>query len=804
MGEYNNELELWEQGTIKDAFLMARLISDLHLEESVNNLIRRYVMEQLLFMPGGTQMFDQLCVAAHSVLTSTLFHDEMPIHEMPSVLYTSLRQETSELVEGAIQGKRGILARVSVSAVGSVPALTNIPGAEELAACTKQNPFSRDIMLARGERQSLESFEEQLACFERCKGAIDRYCEASATFTKCRAISGGPGCGKTFVMIVSVVYGMSRGLCVMITCLLAKRADLLGGIHVHNLFAIPVREGSSVHRLAELAAISLYKSPERLAFLQRLDVLFFDELGQASCELISCIDMILRRVRGSDQFLGGVLLIATIDPLQLKPIDGRPFLVSPFVITCFRFSVLKHSVRAANDPFLQRIQDISRMLTHEYTPEILAEMSELLRTHCTFVDSWSDPHITNTMLRCFGKNAAIRQEGIRFMNEIGASGVRVLYREADDFELSTLSHSHWQPATPPVVRALTKEVREPKILPFYDMAVYEMTYNKANHFSHSQIAVLAEMPTNEALHSFADIKVMLAPVGCKSVPEGITCSDDLLAYGWRPERVGLVPERVHSVTVGKKGKRHQYGLRHRVSSSIHGVMGSDLDHVVTRLSRTDPFYRLWEKEQAVVILSRTECARDIIFVGSPTEIIDAILQVIQIRSHYSEYMNHIITVLNDEGRLSEDGMRQVPALNQNLHPFCPRNVIQPNDGTGCCYILVSLKDMRTTYIGQTKRLVQRLHEHNSRYGSQGTSDYRLRPWALLAYVTGFDENVRMRLAFEQQWKQRRDNLHMTSPMQIADLGRSLIGEWQEGNPDGPAHELCYVATGTIGVLQSGE
>jgi predicted GIY-YIG superfamily endonuclease len=354
------------------------------------------------------------------------------------------------------------------------------------------------------------------------------------------------------------------------------------------------------------------------------------------------------------------------------------------------------------------------------------------------------------------------------------------------------------------VRALTKEVREPKILPFYDMAVYEMTYNKANHFSHSQIAVLAEMPTNEALHSFADIKVMLAPVGCKSVPEGITCSDDLLAYGWRPERVGLVPERVHSVTVGKKGKRHQYGLRHRVSSSIHGVMGSDLDHVVTRLSRTDPFYRLWEKEQAVVILSRTESAREIIFVGSPTEIIDAILQVIQIRSHYSEYMNHIITVLNDEGRFSEDGMRQVPALNQNLHPFCPRNVIQPNDGTGCCYILVSLKDMRTTYIGQTKRLVQRLHEHNSRYGSQGTSDYRLRPWALLAYVTGFDENVRMRLAFEQQWKQRRDNLHMTSPMQIADLGRSLIGEWQEGNPDGPAHELCYVATGTIGVLQSGE
>jgi hypothetical protein len=115
-------------------------------------------------------MFDQLCVAAHCVLISTLLHDEMPIHEMPSVLYTSLRQETSELVEGAIQNRRDILARVSVSAVGGVPALTNIPGAEELAVCTKQNPFSRDIMLARGERQSLESFQEQLASSRDAKG----------------------------------------------------------------------------------------------------------------------------------------------------------------------------------------------------------------------------------------------------------------------------------------------------------------------------------------------------------------------------------------------------------------------------------------------------------------------------------------------------------------------------------------------------------------------------------------------------------------------------------------------------------
>ena len=95
---------------------------------------------------------------------------------------------------------------------------------------------------------------------------------------------------------------------------------------------------------------------------------------------------------------------------------------------------------------------------------------------------------------------------------------------------------------------------------------------------------------------------MLVPVGCKSVPEGITCPNDLLAHGWRLERVGLAPERIHPATMGKKGKRHQYGLCHRVSSTIHAVMGSDLGHVATKLSLTDPLYRLWEKEQAVVML----------------------------------------------------------------------------------------------------------------------------------------------------------------------------------------------------------
>ena len=65
-------------------------------------------------------------------------------------------------------------------------------------------------------------------------------------------------------------------------------------------------------------------------------------------------------------------------------------------------------------------------------------------------------------------------------------------------------------------------------------------------------------------------------------------------------------------------------------------------------------------------------------------------------------------------------------------------------------------------------------------------------------MTGFDANVSAMLAFERQWKVRRDSLRLTSAMQIADLGRSLIGTWQQTN--GNAVNLRYIATGTIGVL----
>ena len=59
------------------------------------------------------------------------------------------------------------------------------------------------------------------------------------------------------------------------------------------MFGIPVNEMAPVPRLAELAVVNLLRQAKRMAFLQRLDILYIDELGQVSAETITVLDIIM-------------------------------------------------------------------------------------------------------------------------------------------------------------------------------------------------------------------------------------------------------------------------------------------------------------------------------------------------------------------------------------------------------------------------------------------------------------------------------------------------------------------------------
>ena len=157
--------------------------------------------------------------------------------------------------------------------------------------------------------------------------------------------------------------------------------------------------------MSESSLQSLLHHPVYLKILMSIDVLFIDEIGQISSEMLSCLDIILRKIRNNNIFMGGVLLICTLDHKQLAPIDGSPMLTSPLVISCFEFICLKESVRASSDVNLQRIQNIARMNPIHYDNDstLISEFKDLLLSTCTFVDNWDNEVITPTTYRLYGK-----------------------------------------------------------------------------------------------------------------------------------------------------------------------------------------------------------------------------------------------------------------------------------------------------------------------------------------------------------------------------------------------------------------
>ena len=112
-----------------------------------------------------------------------------------------------------------------------------------------------------------------------------------------------------------------------------------------------------------------------------------------------------------------------------------------------------------------------------------------------------------------------------------------------------------------------------------------------------------------------------------------------------------------------------------------------------------------------------------------------------------------------------------PLRQSQTFPFRIRDSQIPQCNTGFVYMLISLRNKKALYIGETKCLRTRLKQHNSGSGADFTSIESLRPYAVFSYICGFEDNKRLRLEIEHSWKTIRDfELHQNPsccPKQIA-------------------------------------
>ena len=469
-----------------------------------------------------------------------------------------------------------------------------------------------------------------------------------------------------------------------------------------------------------------------------------------------------------------------MDHTQLKPVEGRPFLLSTHVITCFKMFKLETSVRAVGDTPFQRLQKVLSMHYIKFTdkPELLDELRGLLHTVPTYVDNWSSPVITSDTYRLYSRRSPANEATQSFLSSVRANISNESLREkvAVDTQRLRLSHSEWTPASEETSKKLDRKVKESYVLLFYKGAIYEFTHNKDGVYSQAQMCILFDLPDQDTLDRYRKIKVLRAPTGMHDIIFDPTWTkEDLLAMGFVEIEVGIAPMRTQAINRYLQAQRKQYALKHRVTSTMHATMGDTLNKVAMQL--TGAMFELWDKGQIIVAMTRTKLGKNVIFVGDKQETTEAIIRLVQTRTQWTDYMENILGLVT----LNEINENRVASLTLSSFPYRICDISLPHDNSGYVYFLISLKTLHYTYIGETKSIVTRLNQHNSGYGSKSTAPANKRPYAVMGYICGFDgnQNKHLRRHIEKAWKQKRDFLlsqGMLNPLDWLSAGATVIAE----------------------------
>ena len=755
LGQFQTEFDLVSHATMRDAFVYANLINDSSPEAlagSLTSLIRRYVVEQLAYYPVGTRTWDNYLVSATKVFEDAILHGTVSISEMPACLNASLLGEVDCKVKKRLSSLREATLRAAYKELSvSIGLMPEAPTLNEVI--TGERVFEGKLPISPG--QSTESYDEQEHVRALLHCTLNDYMDpARTTMARSAMVAGGPGNGKTHSLMYSTLIFYASGKIIVPCAILADRARAIGGEHFHMLFCFPTCMATA-QRLAELAVVHILRKPESVELLLRIDGLALDESGTMSASIFAALDIIMRRVRGSSTWMGGMVIVTTIDDKQLKPVNGYPLLLSPHILTCFRVAVLRHSVRSSADINQQRVINISRMPERELNADegLIDEVVKLVSHNCRFVSNWDDPAIDEKTLRVFAKKQPVIRAVGQFYDKIeaefaaGISGFSLLTRRnAEDVENAIESHGNYRQASPSVSAMLDKDTKEARRLLFFPFAVYLFTYNDPGHaFTQSRLAILYDVPSQLDLDAFRPIYLYAAPPGVRSGPAEFQTKQQLLDSGWTRVRLVTAPDRKQTYTrLGVRAKRKQYGIRPFISATIHCVQGATLYALATSIEVHKSDFRLWEKALWLVLISRTRRMSDVIFVGDKQRNLDMIRRVLSIRSQFSEYTDRVLSVAAGETRTDI-------TLSHHLHPYRPRDNRLPYNGIGFVYLIVTARSWVVTYIGQTEDLYRRLRDHNSGQGARETRGKG--PWLLVAYVEGFGSNATARRHFEDDWQE---------------------------------------------------
>ena len=119
----------------------------------------------------------------------------------------------------------------------------------------------------------------------------------NSIFFKSCTIKGYAGCGKSWCIEYCLIHCFTKGLFSLPKSVMSRRSVFLGSKHIDHMFCLLFdKKVMSLYRLSDLAIAGLKRFPEKFNMLLILYVLFLEVIGQLLAEMLSTLDIILRRV----------------------------------------------------------------------------------------------------------------------------------------------------------------------------------------------------------------------------------------------------------------------------------------------------------------------------------------------------------------------------------------------------------------------------------------------------------------------------------------------------------------------------
>nr|XP_039258626.1 uncharacterized protein LOC120335208 [Styela clava] len=758
LGHYETEFDLFHRTTsFRDVFIRAGLLArkSEYNQEDANEIFKLYMDAEGLHLPITRRKLERFTKIADSLIMEIVCGSGDISSAIPPISELAIRNAAEDEIAMIENVRRRNLIESLHSALLNA-GVSNLPTTEDVFHANLAEPINHWIplfsesavasLMPRSDLQTDESYSEQVMTLEIALNAIKAYMnpEPVSSSSKFPCIVGPPGAGKTFLIQLIAFIALSLGFRVTLLSLTSERARSLGGIHIHQMFPLPVTDkyNKSPDKSYCHMMQSLSKSGKKMVMLQRTDIFIFEEIGLISAETYAMLDRCMKEIMSTDECFGHKLVIANGDPCQLPPPQGAPFWTSMHFMAFFKALPLKHFVRSASDRKLQKIIALIRKPSLQEAQVI--DIVNILGDNCNFVGNWNS--VPEDAMRIVSTRKAEQMAIDEFLEgKANDPNVQLVKFISTD---EVYDGASWGPANTTQTHAITRQVLEPEEISLFIGAVLRLTYNNNSgnaKFSQGQLCIVNELLQADQLQSEVAVRVKLVPPGERSFSTlDSNWSDFILKPRYTPDVLisGMINAR-----------RLQLPVRFYKANTIHRVMGETCRLVATEINNQEPskrHLRLWEKSQLLVLLSRVPTLACLYFVGDKSVTSSTIAQMLRTDDFWTSHIS---------ARLMTNMSRQSHYLSNSDYPYSFSSREIPCFKSGVVYLLISLPFPNVSYLGQTGRNIkQRIAEHNAGNGTTFTSQGHYMPWAPLAIIYGFSEDI-SRSDAEKQRRHVEQTIH---------------------------------------------